>query len=273
MTQRRGFTLIELLVVIAIIGILSAIIVPAIIRAKDSANRSADMSKMNELRSALLQYKTDQGAYPPALLGYVTLYSTGPNVGQVIPADQLQGFLYNKRVQSIETFRPIPNRSAFNLTTNARWPGIEGAAAPCNLQAFDANDNGFVADTSLTGGDPTPTTNPNEALNFYRVSGFDVAEVYGPDGAKRWELRYALFWSNYGLGANGCTLGSASDDPRQLGYEDPPETTVVTWNSFYREGSTVPPANTKRDSVLFIGGAARPFDANALYRQAWRVSP
>ena len=105
MSRKRAFTLIELLTVIAIIAILAAIILPVLARAKDNAYRNSDISNMNAIRAALQLYRVDQGAYPPALLGYVTLYASGPNMGQVIPADQLKGFLYNKRVPSLETLR------------------------------------------------------------------------------------------------------------------------------------------------------------------------
>lgn len=280
MKRRRGFTLIELLTVIAIIAILAAIIVPVIMRTKDGAYRAGDMSNMNAIRSALQQYKADQGGYPPALLGYVTLYTSGPSAGQVIPANLLPGFLYSKRINSIEVLRPAFNRVGVDVTTNAFWPGTNAPAfGGCNTegsqQAYDLDQasQGFVANTRLTGGDPTPTPNPALALNFYKVSGYDVAESYGPGNVKRPELRYTLFWTNYGLGANGCGPGSGNDNPRQLGYDDPPETTVITWDSFFREGANPPQARHKRDAVLFLGGGARMMDSMSVYERAWGVQP
>jgi prepilin-type N-terminal cleavage/methylation domain-containing protein len=59
MVRRKGFTLVELLVVIGIIALLIAMLMPALQRARDQANRTQCMSNMRQLTIAYLQYSTE----------------------------------------------------------------------------------------------------------------------------------------------------------------------------------------------------------------------
>jgi len=280
---KKGFTLIELLVVIAIIGILAGIAFPVFARAKESAYRSSDMSNMNALRTALQLYKTDQGAFPPAILGYATAYSGGvpTSAADVVPADQVKGALFPKRIDSLNTLRPSlirPQGSSLEREfTRAVWPPKEepGGAdpQPNAYQRFGPEQevqrcarDGAVAEVV--------------PAYFYRISGYDAAEVRdGTASGRRVELRYAPFWSRFTVPVNPCNptgepLGSANDDPRQLGYTDPPDTTVVTWNSYFRDYTANGAVNRiKKDMVLFLGGSARPYDSAAIATRSWKVTP
>ena len=77
--RRRGFTLVELLVVIAIIGILIALLLPAVQSARSAARRTQCIQRLEQLGLAAQHFHSAKRRFPPGYLGPVRFQSMSPD--------------------------------------------------------------------------------------------------------------------------------------------------------------------------------------------------
>ena len=92
MKKTGGFTLIELLIVMAILGMLAALVGPALFGNLSKGQRSAAQTQISNFESALDTYRLDVGQYPKTLNGLVENDSgrdswDGPYIRGDLPKD------------------------------------------------------------------------------------------------------------------------------------------------------------------------------------------
>jgi len=148
--SRAGFTLIELLVVIAIIGVLVALIMPAVQSAREAANRAKCVNKLKQLGLAALEYHDGFNQFPSGwlcdptqdtncVLNAAQPYMWNGLTGLFLKLEQTN--LYNELNYLLPTNFP-DNSTAVKRT-------VDGFVCPSNRKAADVTNTAGVVGTKL----------------------------------------------------------------------------------------------------------------------------
>jgi len=142
MTRRRGFTLIELLVVIAIIGVLIALLLPAVQSAREAARRSQCVNNMKQIGLAVHNYLSANGETMPMI--QVDPEQSGPYSS--IPSVQS----HSAQTRLLPFLEQNTTFNAINFDVGARWDPAGVGSGPNPPDNGGGGIYGMVQMTALT---------------------------------------------------------------------------------------------------------------------------
>jgi prepilin-type N-terminal cleavage/methylation domain-containing protein len=215
---RHAFTLVELLVVIAIIGVLVALLLPAVQAAREAARRSSCQNNLRQIGLATQNFHDSRNMLPPLRIagaeGWASFWVL------IMPYTE-QGALYDQwdlarkySVQSVQARQTqiksyyCPARRPPNTLSVAEQLYVTDSTPPPELQPAGNTEVRF-----------SPTNNPPGAVGDYAACVGDMRGLPNNPNAQNW----------FNVSSNGAIIiGSPQPAPPNPSAADQQ---VVTWTS------------------------------------------
>ena len=215
MKHKHGFTLVELLVVIAIIGVLVALLLPAVQAAREAARRMSCGNNLKQVGLALHNYHDTFKVFPPALLnsgrdanGVAAYYPEGirNHTGWLMLLPYCEGttlhsninFSFATSESNLYGQAPAPNSTLNDQFTSQRLKILE---CPSHDQAGQNYNNTDPASAYFA---------RNVKRTSYLFSTGAFTDYDSPYEVLSNDLRQGAFGNNGGTNLAGCTDGTSN---------------------------------------------------------------
>jgi prepilin-type N-terminal cleavage/methylation domain-containing protein len=258
---RRGFTLVELLVVIAIIGVLVALLLPAVQSAREASRRTACVNNLRQIGLANHAFTNARQQFPPGSLGLMP-HTDSTTTGNRATSHQLLG--------PLAYLLPYVEQTAASslITTNMDVDAIQAywgnhsssvAAARTRIKTFSCPS------TQLYGPNPGfVVATVNLYLNGVQISGWNNSTS---------DTVLTLGRTNYlgvaGYGGNAAAWNVSSTNAPKIGV--PSGTPAINFEGIYSTRSKTRFSNIEdgtSNTLLFgevMGGKATSADPHASF--------
>ncbi len=228
--SRRGFTLVELLVVIAIIGVLIALLLPAVQQAREAARRMQCSNNFKQLGVAFHNYHDTHGSFPYGYLDYgsTDFHARDCWMQQIMPYIE-QGPAYDKYMAWNGTWvmdTPGEIRDLAVPTLQCPSDGASPAYGGSGSRRSDAD--GFQGNyVGCRGSEISSRTGENNGM-FYRISKTKFRDLV--DGTSNTMMMSEVIVrgsaNTGGWGGGGGYWGGAAWGSFGFTAYEPPNTTV-----------------------------------------------